>query len=240
MSEPYLIEGVTITPQGGGFYELTHPRLSEPLKERGKEHAEAKAKEIAASFAAVPESDEGASMTPQGDVELVGLGQPVDPALVPPAPGPGSPDPAVDTKIASLEADNAEIKAKLDAVLAMITKTVVTDGGAVPPSPSSAIPGAVPRRFDGTASEESIRQMEKLGIEYSVIILEENETIPPTGLFLGHNGRGYMIVPGEPVPVPNFLIDVLDNAVMSAPVVDNKSQKILGYRERLKHPYRRV
>lgn len=72
------------------------------------------------------------------------------------------------------------------------------------------------------------------------IILEENEDIPPTGLFVGLNGRGYLIRPGEPVDVPLGVKEILDHAVMSAPQVDPATRQVLGYRERMRYPYRLV
>jgi hypothetical protein len=72
------------------------------------------------------------------------------------------------------------------------------------------------------------------------IVLEESDTIPPTGLFLGLNGRGYIIKPGEVVDVPQGLIDILDNAIMSTPMQDPNSGQVIGYRDRSRYPYRRI
>lgn len=72
------------------------------------------------------------------------------------------------------------------------------------------------------------------------IVVEENDDIPPTGLFLGHNGKGYMIRPGEPVDVPKHIVEILDHAVMSSPQIDPGTKQVVGYRERMKYPYRIV
>lgn len=77
-----------------------------------------------------------------------------------------------------------------------------------------------------TKSEERVR-----------IILEENENIAPGGQFFGVNGKGYMLRPGEEADVPLSVIEVLDNAIMSTPVM-NAEQSIVGYRDRLRFPYR--
>ena len=72
------------------------------------------------------------------------------------------------------------------------------------------------------------------------IILEENDNIPPTGLFLGVNGKGYMLRPGIEVNIPYSVKEVLDHAVMSTPQIDPQTNKIVGYRDRMKYPYRTV
>lgn len=72
------------------------------------------------------------------------------------------------------------------------------------------------------------------------IILEDNDDIPPTGLMVGHNGTSYLIVPGEPVHVPNFIIEILENAVTSHPVTDRNTKRVVGHRSRMRFPYRRV
>lgn len=70
------------------------------------------------------------------------------------------------------------------------------------------------------------------------ILLEENSDIPPTGLFLGYNGNHYMLRPGEWADVPIPLIEILDNAVTKAPVVNPQTKQIDGWRDKLRFPYR--
>lgn len=72
------------------------------------------------------------------------------------------------------------------------------------------------------------------------IVLEENEDIPPTGLPISHNGNACIIRAGEPVQVPDHILNVLDTAVMSSPQIDPTTRQVLGYRERMRFPYRRV
>lgn len=71
------------------------------------------------------------------------------------------------------------------------------------------------------------------------IILEENDQIPPTGQFFGVQGRGYVLRPGEVAAVPLSIMNILNCAVMSVPVVD-AGQRVVGYRDRLRFPYRVV
>lgn len=72
------------------------------------------------------------------------------------------------------------------------------------------------------------------------IQLEENDDIPPTGLYVGHNGRGYLIRVGEPVDVPLSILEILDHSVISTPTVDPQTRQVTGYRDRMKYPYRLV
>lgn len=234
MSTSYEIAGVTVTPQGGGFYELTHPGLPEPVKERGKENADARAQAIAD---ALKSDDDGGSMAPQGDLT----------AATPPAMPPAS-DAAKDDEIARLKAQlEAAEKARVDAearaeeAIKLQPRTIISEGDEDAESPAAArVPSGVPRKYENILDDAAKAELKRLGIETTDIVLEENEAIPPTGLFLGHNGRGYIIVPGEPVSVPNFLLGVLDDAVMSTPVVDSKTRKVLGYRDRRRYNYRLV
>jgi len=70
------------------------------------------------------------------------------------------------------------------------------------------------------------------------IILEENDNIPPTGLFVGENGRGYLIRPGEEVDIPVGVLEVLTNAVVSVPTIDPQSLQVIGYRDKMMYPHR--
>jgi len=72
------------------------------------------------------------------------------------------------------------------------------------------------------------------------IILEEHEDIPPVGQFFGVNGRGYMLRPGEEADVPMGIIEVLNNATMLTPVKDMQTLRVVGYRSKLRYPYRVV
>ena len=72
------------------------------------------------------------------------------------------------------------------------------------------------------------------------IILEENDNIPPNGLYLGHNGNGYLLRAGEEVNAPAGIIDILKHAIESTPVRDPRTQQVVGYRDKMRFPFRRV
>lgn len=75
-------------------------------------------------------------------------------------------------------------------------------------------------------------------VERIKIVLEENPDIPPTGQFVGVNGVGYILRPGEVMEVPLSVKEVLDNAVIDTPQVDPATQQIIGTRPRMRYPYR--
>ena len=70
------------------------------------------------------------------------------------------------------------------------------------------------------------------------IMLEENEDIPPSGQFIGHNGNSYFLRPGAWVDVPVAILEILDNAVTSTPIVDPQTRQVIGHRPKLRYPYR--
>lgn len=70
------------------------------------------------------------------------------------------------------------------------------------------------------------------------IILEENDQIPPSGQFFGVQGKGYVLRPGEVADVPLSIIGILNTAVASSPVLDSATSRVIGYRDRLRFPYR--
>ena len=72
------------------------------------------------------------------------------------------------------------------------------------------------------------------------IILEDDDSIPPTGLFIGLNGKGYLLRTTEEADVPLGVKEILDHAVMSMPVVDPQTRRVIGHKERLRFNYRVV
>ncbi len=225
MSDSYEIDGVKITPGAGGWYTLEHSSLSEPKRAHGKEAAEAEAAKIAKGE--VVDADAHIDPNP---AEIVAP----PPATATSATIPAAPEaaPVMSAEAIALMVAEAVAKA-LDGV-----RTVTTNGA--PEDVTGRVPLETPREYAGQMSKAQKAMFKRAGFEVKTIVLEENESIPPTGLFVGHNGVGYMISPGVEVDVPDFLLEVLDNAKMSAPMVDPKSQKILGYRDRSKYPYRLV
>jgi len=71
------------------------------------------------------------------------------------------------------------------------------------------------------------------------IMLEDNDNIPPGGQFISVDGVAYMLQPNVEVEVPLNLLEVLDNATYSVPVVDG-DKNVIGYKDRLRFPYRTI
>lgn len=90
------------------------------------------------------------------------------------------------------------------------------------------------------AEEEPKILTKPVGLPRTVkIVLEENEDIPPTGLFIGHNGRSYLICCGAEVDVPLGVLGILDDAIVSVPIRDS-GNRVVGTRQRRRFNYRRV
>ena len=71
------------------------------------------------------------------------------------------------------------------------------------------------------------------------IMLEDSTDIPPTGLFLQLNGASYMLKAGIVAEVPPGILEILDHAVTTVPVLDPSTLKVIGSRDRLRFSYRR-
>lgn len=88
----------------------------------------------------------------------------------------------------------------------------------------------------GSGVGETVASLRRAGSV--TIFLDHNDNIPPTGLFVSVNGVGYNIVPGKEVNVPKPVLEVLNNAVQSRPVIEDG--RIVGYQDSLRFPYRRL
>jgi hypothetical protein len=96
--------------------------------------------------------------------------------------------------------------------------------------------------LDPEGSDEGLGPVVEAKVKYDPkerieIQLEENEEIPPGGQFIGVNGEGYLLRPGQPAKVSLGIIEALNCMVMSVPVLD-ENQSVTGYRDRLRFPYR--
>lgn len=89
------------------------------------------------------------------------------------------------------------------------------------------------------AAPKAAAKSGKQAVKRIRIILAKNDDVPPSGLFIGHNGTGYQLKPGKPADVPEFLLDVLDNAVVKRPIVSDNG-RITGYEDSPRFPYQVV
>ena len=70
------------------------------------------------------------------------------------------------------------------------------------------------------------------------VVFEESPEIPPTGLFVQINGDPFVIVAGEEVEVPDFLLTHMDNAVAGNPIINPQTAQVVGFRNKTRFPYR--
>jgi len=229
MSDAVISGIVTITANGGGWYTLTTEANPDGERVQGKEAADVRAAAINAE--ATPA--EG-TIPPQGSIDDAAKTIPPAVADLPPVPEPVQPFAGGD--MAEFMQQFMEMQKRLAELEA--AQPVVTVTTTEPAAQPGVVPGFVPREYAGRMDPRTKQALADLGFGVTTIVLEENDSIPPTGLFIGHNGKAYMIKPGEEVDVPNFIISVLDDAVMSTPIVNDADKKVLGYRDRSKYPYR--
>lgn len=98
--------------------------------------------------------------------------------------------------------------------------------------------GSTPLKAGATKPTPKINMPGHKGMKTMKILLEENTDIPPNGQFIGHNGVSYMLKPGIWVEVPLPIIEILNNAVQKVPEIDPNTRQVIGWREKLRYPYR--
>jgi len=93
----------------------------------------------------------------------------------------------------------------------------------------------------GAASKGAKKTAVAQGLPETVrVILNEDDAIPPTGLFVGFNGRGYLIQPNQEVDLPLGVLEILDNAIHSVPKIDPLSRRVVDYASRPRFTYQTV
>ena len=83
-----------------------------------------------------------------------------------------------------------------------------------------------------------IGQAQKTAPKFYKIVMEDVEGIPPGGQFFSLNGRNWYLKGGHTYIIPLGLKGILDNAVESYPVQNPDTQQVIGYRNKLRFPYR--
>lgn len=81
-----------------------------------------------------------------------------------------------------------------------------------------------------TGGREDRSPVNGLSGKRAEITLHDSDRIPPGGQFIGLNGLSFMLLPGIRASVPVELLDVLNDAVMTEPVLNDKLQ-VDGYRD---------
>lgn len=72
------------------------------------------------------------------------------------------------------------------------------------------------------------------------IVLEDNPNIPPTGQFIGVNGKGWLLRAGEEADVPQCILETLDNAIEFVAAKNSDGQLTGVNVERRRFSYRVV
>lgn len=117
----------------------------------------------------------------------------------------------------------ARTQAELEALAAEFRETL----GLPPVEPPSVV---VAREIED--QQTKVGKMKRLKI-----MLNPSDDIPPTGLFLGHNGSSYLLKTGVWVDVPMPIVEILDNAVKMIPDVDPMTRRVVGWRPSLRFSY---
>lgn len=205
-----VINGVSIEARGGGYFILSHEAINPPIKVRGEEKAKLLAEQLGNQIS------EG---LPLQLIDSDEEGEGEDQML------------SATDELAALEARVAELRA------AGATVALPNPHGAVDQHNARA---AVPGRLRGKLDADKRKALSDVGVKMTRIILDQNDNIPPTGLFIAHNGRTFMIQTSVEVDVPNFIIEVLRHAVQDIAVQDPETRQVIGYRKRLRFPFQVV
>lgn len=184
--------------------------------------------EITHSSLATPERVRGKEAAEARAAEIAAAAAPAEGAI------PAQIDIEAAAALAEANARIAELEAQIAAAPVVTVEVEPGTEGAM------AVPTSIPRAYTGVMDKDTKKAFSGLNMAIARIVLEENESIPPTGLFLAHNGRPYMISPGVEVDVPEFLLSVLDDAVLATAQVDAKTKRVIGWRSRSRFPYRRI
>lgn len=164
-----------------------------------------------------------ASAIPQPNL-AADLGSNLDdsaPALPPLAP-PGA-QPTIEGQLAALQQQMSALLALQSGMMQLAAGQIVKVSDDTLQAQAAATPIPVT-----PADEQRVR-----------IVIEDNDAIPPGGQFLQVQGRPFLLQSGMEMDAPVSVLDVLDHAVVSMPVTD-QDKNIVGYRDRLRFPYRVV
>lgn len=209
MSEfPQTIGLVTVQSNGGGVYELTADALTTPIKVRGEEKALATAETISNQIEA------------------------------------GLPLQVMDDEDDGYDDRELSPEAELEALRARIAELEAAGITVALPNPHAAVDkhhrrnAAIPARLTKKLTDEQKAALADVGVKTTRIMIDQTDEIPPSGIFLGHNGKTFMLQAGVEIDCPDFLIDVLNDAVMTAAITDPETHRVIGHRNRLRIPYR--